>query len=600
MTQQTATTENTDAAHALTVSNVSKHFMRGKRDILALDHVSLSIAPGSVNGLLGPDGAGKTTLMRMAAGLLAPGSGSITVLGLDSVRDAREIQAAIGYMPQRFGLYEDLSVRENMDLYADLQSVPKSERKRQYPRLLDMTGLEPFTSRLAGRLSGGMKQKLGLACSLIKTPQLLLLDEPTVGVDPLSRRELWRIVDDLVREEEITVFVSTAYLDEAERCDEVFVLLDGELLGTGQPHEFVDTASGRVFAVDSGDDLPRHVQSRLFGADGVVDATLQQGRVRVVIAKDADPDALLRGLSHEQATPYFEDGFMVLLEKRREKGAGFLVKEDESVSSAESESRRAFSVDNGNGQIIAVENLERRFGDFYAVKDLNFTVSRGEIFGLLGPNGAGKSTTFRMLCGLLPATGGRLEVAGEDLRTAAAKARRRVGYMAQKFSLYGQLSVRENLRFFSRAYGLRGKRQRQRVQWALQSLDLALEADSSSGELPFGFKQRLSLACALMHEPDILFLDEPTSGVDPLARREFWQRISALADEGVTVIVTTHFMEEAEYCDRMLIMMGGELLALGTPEEIREHAPKAEGEAANIESAFIALVEKHRQEKDKG
>ncbi|MFW5735311.1 MAG: ATP-binding cassette domain-containing protein, partial [Oceanidesulfovibrio sp.] len=424
------------------------------------------------------------------------------------------------------------------------------------------------------------------------TPRLLLLDEPTVGVDPLSRREFWRIVDDLVREEDITVFVSTANLDEAERCDEVFVLLDGELLGTGAPETFVDTAAGRVFLVDPGKNLPRHVQSRFFGANGVVDATPSQGSVRVVTAEDAEAETLFRGLSHRRADPVFEDGFMILLEDRRGK-SGFTEKSGPDAAAGHENAGKTAA---GNGsRIIAVEGLERKFGDFYAVKGLDFTVARGEIFGLLGPNGAGKSTTFRMLCGLLPATGGRLEVAGQDLRTAAAKARRRVGYMAQKFSLYGQLSVRENLEFFSRAYGLHGKRQRQRVQWAMQSLELSSEATSSSGELPFGFKQRLALACALMHEPDILFLDEPTSGVDPLARREFWQRISALADNGVTIIVTTHFMEEAEYCDRMLIMMGGELLALGTPNEIREHATDA---GASIESAFIALVEKRREARE--
>ncbi|WP_235896729.1 ATP-binding cassette domain-containing protein [Oceanidesulfovibrio marinus] len=588
---------NAEPASALSVSGVTKRFMRGKREITALNNISLSLQPGSVNGLLGPDGAGKTTLLRMAAGLMTPAEGSITVLGMDSVKDARAIQAAIGYMPQRFGLYEDLSVQENMDLYADLQSVPKKERKKQYPRLLEMTGLGPFTARLAGRLSGGMKQKLGLACSLIKTPQLLLLDEPTVGVDPLSRRELWRIVDGLVREEEITVLVSTAYLDEAERCDTVFVLLDGELLGQGAPEEFVKTAAGRVFYVDPGDELPRHVQSRLFSKEAVVDATLREGFVHIVTAKDTNPEALCKGLAFRQAEPVFEDGFMILLESRREHAAqGFDINSDGQDDGNGDQQASADKPARTNGEtIIEVDDLERKFGDFYAVRGLDFTVSRGEIFGLLGPNGAGKSTTFRMLCGLLPPTGGHLEVAGEDLRTAAAKARRNVGYMAQKFSLYGQLSVRENLDFFSRAYGLYGKRQRTRVQWALESLELESEASSNSGELPFGYKQRLALACALMHEPDILFLDEPTSGVDPLARREFWQRISALADAGVTIIVTTHFMEEAEYCDRMLIMMSGELLALGTPDEIREHATGGE---SSIESAFIALVEQYRKKQE--
>lgn len=571
---------------ALQARDLQKRFMRGKRVVQALRGVSLELTPGSVNGLLGPDGAGKTTLIRLAAGLLAPDAGTMTVLGLDSVRRARAIQAAIGYMPQRFGLYEDLSVQENLDLYADLQGVTRAQRKKRYPELLEMTNLASFTKRLAGRLSGGMKQKLGLACSLLKTPRLLLLDEPTVGVDPLSRRELWVIVDTLVRQSDITVLMSTAYLDEAERCDKVFILLDGEVLGQGKPEEFVQLAEGRSWLIiPTG--VPRILQSKLFSKKGVVDATLQAGDVRLVTQEQTSPHTLLQGLEAREphaVKPVFEDGFMLLLRQRaqREQSA-------DQLALTMKPNGAAFE------DIIVVRELERRFGSFFAVRGLNFSVRRGEIFGLLGPNGAGKSTTFRMLCGLLPATGGTLRVAGADLRKAAAKARKRVGYMAQKFSLYGQLSVRENLSFFSQAYGLAGAHRKERVQWALEELELAHEADTNAQELPFGIKQRLALACALMHEPEILFLDEPTSGVDPLARRRFWERINSLAEQGVTVVVTTHFMEEAEYCDRMLIMMAGELLALGTPNDIRAHAAKRAGAPATIEEAFIALVEKQRR-----
>ncbi len=570
--------------NSLVVKDLHKIFRTQKRVVEALRGVSLELVPGSVNGLLGPDGAGKTTLIRLAAGVLAPESGSISVLGMDSVRDARDIQAAIGYMPQRFGLYEDLSVQENLDLYADLQGVGRKERGERYAKLMEMTNLAPFTKRLAGRLSGGMKQKLGLACSLLKTPQLLLLDEPTVGVDPLSRRELWSIVDTLVKEQQITVLMSTAYLDEAARCAKVFILLDGELLGQGPPEDFVKRAEGHSWLLDPRT-TPRIVQSRLFQRPEIVDATLQSGKVRLVTKEAQRPDALLDGLDAGTPQPVesqFEDGFMFLLSENK---AG----ESESAALQLSAPRNG----NGKEKVIKVAHLERRFGDFYAVRDLNFTVARGEIFGLLGPNGAGKSTTFRMLCGLLPATGGSLEVAGKNLRRAAARARKSVGYMAQKFSLYGQLSVRENLEFFSKVYGLSGKHRDERLQWALEELDLASQAESTSGQLPFGFKQRLSLACALMHEPEILFLDEPTSGVDPLARRQFWARINSLAEQGVTVVVTTHFMEEAEYCDRMLIMLAGELLALGTPDEIRTHAES--GTEATIEQAFIQLVEARRK-----
>ncbi|WP_319583230.1 ATP-binding cassette domain-containing protein [uncultured Pseudodesulfovibrio sp.] len=566
----------------LEIKDLRKSFARGKGRVEALRGVSLSLELGSVNALLGPDGAGKTTLIRLATGIMAPEEGSVTVLGMDSVKQAQDIQSAIGYMPQRFGLYEDLSVQENLDLYADLQGVGSEERGERYESLMEMTNLAPFTKRLAGRLSGGMKQKLGLACSLLKTPRFLLLDEPTVGVDPLSRRELWSIVDTLVRKEEITVLVSTAYLDEAARCDQVFILQDGELIGKGSPDSFIDEARGRTWRVTP-DDTPRVVQSRLFGKPGIVDATLESGRVRVVTREAELPESLFKeagALDPESVEPVFEDGFMLLLNRDSEAGSTAL--KVDKVQGSE------------DGDAITVSGLERQFGDFYAVKGLEFSVKRGEIFGLLGPNGAGKSTTFRMLCGLLPATGGSLEVGGLNLRKAAAKARKNLGYMAQKFSLYGQLSVLENLNFFSKVYGLHGSHREERVQWALDELDLAGQAETTSGELPFGFRQRLSLACALMHEPDILFLDEPTSGVDPLARRQFWARINSLAEQGVTVVVTTHFMEEAEYCDRMLIMMTGELLAQGTPDEIREYA--GTDEDATIEKAFIALVEKRRAE----
>ena len=569
----------------LEIKDLRKSFARGKGRVEALRGVSLALEHGSVNALLGPDGAGKTTLIRLATGIMAPDEGSVAVLGMDSVRRAQEIQSAIGYMPQRFGLYEDLSVQENLDLYANLQGVGRQERGERYESLMEMTNLAPFTKRLAGRLSGGMKQKLGLACSLLKTPRFLLLDEPTVGVDPLSRRELWSIVDTLVRQDEITVLVSTAYLDEAARCDQVFILQDGELIGQGTPDSFIGEAQGRTWRVTP-DGTPRTVQSRLFGNPGIVDATLESGRVRVVTREKELPKSLFRdvgALDPEPSEPLFEDGFMLLLNR-----------DTEAASPALNVGKVHGSDD---GTAISVAGLERRFGDFYAVKGLDFSVERGEIFGLLGPNGAGKSTTFRMLCGLLPATGGTLEVGGLNLRKAAAKARKNLGYMAQKFSLYGQLSVLENLNFFSKVYGLSGSHREERVQWALDELDLAGQAETTSGELPFGFRQRLSLACALMHEPDILFLDEPTSGVDPLARRQFWARINSLAEQGVTVVVTTHFMEEAEYCDRMLIMMAGELLAQGTPDEIRKFAG-TDGDAT-IEKAFIALVEERRARRKK-
>jgi ABC-2 type transport system permease protein len=615
------------------------------REVRAVDGVSLDLAPGTINGLLGPDGAGKTTLLRLAAGLLLPDAGSLTVLGRDTVAEAQAVQSAIGYMPQRFGLYEDLSVAENLSLYADLHGVSAAQKAERWPALMRMTGLAPFLDRLAGRLSGGMKQKLGLACTLVRSPRLLLLDEPTVGVDPLSRRELWNIVFSLVRGHGITVLVSTAYLDEAEHCDRVAIMHHGRLVGDGAPGDFTGPLAGRTWFVTP-TMRARAAQNLLDAAPGVTDAVLHAGGVRLLTdtpeaARALTDCGLLAGEGQEPGsvghltprTPGFEDGFLALFAALpQEPGTG------EEPAPAVSAPRETF-VDisappepdcpphalaaspvpdaSDAPPVIEVRDLERRFGTFMAVKGASFDVRRGEIFGLLGPNGAGKSTIFRMLCGLLPPTGGSLRVAGVDLRRAPATARRRVGYVAQKFSLYGQLSVIENLRFFASAYGLTGAARESRIAWALRDFDLADAADAQSGELSLGYRQRLAMACALMHEPDILFLDEATSGVDPLARREFWRRITALAESGVTVIVTTHFLDEAEYCDRMAILVGGEVLALGTPAEIRALAPAtdertdqprlgmhmdggqqdAPGYAsgpATIERAFIALAERHR------
>jgi ABC-2 type transport system ATP-binding protein len=570
--------------------DVRKTFRRETGEVVrALDGVSLEAGRGTLTALVGPDGAGKTTLLRLAAGLMSPDSGELKVLGIDVAADPQQVQERIAYMPQRFGLYEDLSVRENLDLYADMHGVSADERRERYPRLLAMTALGPFTGRLAGRLSGGMKQKLGLACTLVRAPELLLLDEPTVGVDPLSRRELWEIILPLVAEQGLTVVLGTSYLDEAERCGHAVVLHAGRVLVEGRPADVSGLAAGRTFLAEPPPgQTARGLQARLLDDPGVVDAVPQGGRVRLVRAAS---DCGLRiadcGLKEARDTPSalrmvpveprFEDGFMVLL--RRTAAAPPRVADSQSaIRNPQSAMQPA----------VEVRDLVRRFGAFTAVDHVGFEVRRGEMFGLLGPNGAGKTTTFRMLCGLLPATAGTLRVAGVDLGRARAEARARIGYVAQKFSLYGQLSVAENLAFFASAYGLRGRRKRDRIAWALSSFGLAPLAGLASGQLPGGYRQRLAMAAALLHEPEILFLDEPTSGADPLARREFWRRITALAEGGVTAIVTTHFMEEAEYCDRVVILDAGRVLAQGTPAEVRGRAP-------TMEDAFIDIVEAARE-----
>jgi ABC-2 type transport system ATP-binding protein len=568
------------------VREVSKSFTpAGSQPVVALARVSMEMRPGVVTGLVGPDGAGKTTLMRILAGLIVPDSGSATVLGMDATRQSLTVQASIGYMPQRFGLYEDLSVRENLDLYADLQGVPEERRPDRYQELMHMTGLGPFTSRLARRLSGGMKQKLGLACTLIRPPRLLLLDEPTVGVDPVSRRELWAIVARLVQEEKTTVLLSTAYLDEAERCGEVVILHKGQVLGSGPPAGFSGQVKDRAFAVRALGMKKRRIQEILAAAPGVIDAVIQGDHVRLVSASTVPPD--IRGLlpdaekaSIQAVPPRFEDAFVAMLrEYRAEEGTKGL-----------SAGAPASPKTDGGEAVIEVSDVKRRFGDFYAVKGITFDVKRGEVFGLIGANGAGKSTTFRMLCGLLPASSGTLLVDGMNLRHAAAAARARIGYMSQRFSLYGNLSVRQNLDFFSSAYGMTGRRRAERISSVLEQFRLSGFSGTRSLDLSLGHKQRLAMACALMHEPDILFLDEPTSGVDPLARREFWHQINDLAARGITVLVTTHFMEESEYCDRLAILSAGKILALGTPEDIKAGAATAENPAPSMEDAFIGLI----------
>lgn len=590
----------------VSVENVSKSFrLKTGQSLVALDAVSFNVRPGSITALVGPDGAGKTTLLRIVAGLLAPTSGTLLFNGRELGKKSNaDVQARIGYMPQKFGLYEDLTVQENLDLYADLKGVGRVEREERYHALLAMSAMEPFRQRLAGKLSGGMKQKLGLICTLIAPPELLLLDEPTVGVDPLSRRELWDIVEGLTRSSTMSVIVSTSYLDEAEKCDDVVLLFEGKTLARGVPESIRKQTDGMGYlARPAAAESPRSLQARLLGAPGIIDAVPQGGAVRFVHgpltdAEDHELSSLLHGASVQSVPASLEDSFMQLLRmhvKKPEPAAG------KPVSTTLSPLSSASPAHQGD-PIIQTRHVSRLFGDFIAVNDVSFSVYKGEVFGLLGPNGAGKTTTFRMLCGLLPASNGSLHVAGVDVREAREEARRHLGYVAQKFSLYGPLSVRENLEFFAGAYGLTGARKTRRIAEVMEEFHLEQQLHRPAESLPGGYKQRLAMAVGLLHEPEILFLDEPTSGADPLARRDFWKRISRLADQGVTIVVTTHFMEEAEYCDRILIQDSGIMLALGTPAEIRAHArPKSDVDPARaeptMEDAFIEIVARARAAK---
>ena len=570
--------------------NLHKSFFSksSKKTTDALTNINIEIPRGKLTALIGPDGAGKTTFIRLVCGLMFPSDGKLTVLGMETKDNPQEIQNKISYMPQRFGLYEDLSIQENLNLYADLHGVSQEDRKKRFSELLKMTGLEPFTERQAGKLSGGMKQKLGLACTLVRSPELLLLDEPTVGVDPLSRKELWEILQKLVKDEKITILVSTAYMDEAELCQKVIVMHKSQVLAVGTPKELCLKAENRCFIVQPPAEMPsRILQTKLLDyKESIIDAVPEGGEVRF-IARSEDAVNSIKNITNDlhiqKVNAGLEDGFMLLLHEYEDNHREY-TEEILPVKFPDT-----FEI---SDQIdIEVNNLVRKFGDFTAVANTSFQVHKGEIFGLLGPNGAGKTTTFRMLCGLLPATSGFLSVAGVNLRKARTQARKNIGYVAQKFSLYSTLTVDENLKFFGGVYGLKKEKLRKRMEDVKEQFDLrGLEA-KPSGELPGGFKQRLSMAVALLHEPKILFLDEPTSGIDPLARRSFWRQITALAAGGTTIIITTHFMEEAEYCDRIMIQDQGKMLILGTPQEVREKAGK---DIKTMNQAFIEIIGESR------
>jgi ABC-2 type transport system ATP-binding protein len=563
----------------LTIENMTKHFKGASHP--ALKAIDAKVHPGRITGLVGPDGAGKTTLLRIMAGLLVPTRGAVTFEALDTVRDAEALHTALGYMPQRFGLYEDLAVIENLRLYADLQNI--EDPAPVFDRLLAFTGLAPFQKRLARQLSGGMKQKLGLACALLKKPRLLLLDEPSVGVDPISRRELWRMVRDML-DVDTTIIWSTAYLDEAEQCDEVLLLNEGRLLFGGPPRELTSRMAGRVFQLRGVPEARRRrVLAKALGRSTVRDGVVQGGALRLVLTEAAappDPEEISgeTGVQMVAVPPRFEDAFIDML------GGG---PGGDSPLARETKARPA-----GDGPMVEARGLTKRFGAFTAVEDNRFAIRRGEIFGLLGPNGAGKSTTFKMMCGLLKPSAGEGFVAGLHLGRAASQARARLGYMAQKFSLYGDLTVAQNLRFFSGVYGLRGPGRRAAVASMVKVFDLQPFLATAAAALPLGFKQRLALACAVVHQPDVLFLDEPTSGVDPITRREFWNHINGLVDKGVTVLVTTHFMDEAEYCDRIGLIYRGRKIAEGTPDRLKADARSAEQPDPTLEDAFIALIER--------
>ena len=554
----------------------------GKR--VALDGVTATIASGRLIGVVGPNEAGKTTLLRLLAGLLAPDAGTVTVAGHDVLRGRQAVQAAVGYVPRHLGLHDDLTVAENLALHADLRDVTGAVRRERIGGLLRAAGLDGAADRRARTLSRGMERKLALACALVGAPPLLLLDEPSFGLDPVSCRALFAMARAAAAQGAAVVW-STAYLDDAERCDEVLLLHEGRLLAQGAPANVAARLAGRMRAIDARV-VPggRHaIAERLRNTPGVVDVQVQGGLVRFVTdtpEREVGSEATAGAGTPHAVPPQFEEAVVTLL------------REQDSTKQVPPPASSPIRSPPASGPALDVRQLGVRRGGLDVMDGVDFTVARGEIFGLIGPNGAGKTTILRMLCGLLRPTRGEVAVAGLDPWTERSAACARFGYVSRKFSLYDDLTVIENLRFFAAACKVGRRRRAERVRQLIADFDLEPHARSRAADLPSRLKQRLALAVALIHEPEILLLDEPTLNVDPLARRELLRRIGALAAGGVAVVVASQRMEDAECCDRLLLLHGGRAIATGTPNELKAAAAALAGAAAmpSLEDAFVALV----------
>lgn len=554
------------------LEGVSKRFKgvrRGAPATDALRHVTLSLAPGRKLGLVGPDAGGKTTLMRIMAGLCRADAGQVELLGGTVDRLDR---SEVGYMAQGGALYAELTVRQNLELYARLRGLEPSQRPERMAQLYALTGLTAFQDRAAGKLSGGMRQKLAMACAVVAAPRLMLLDEPSVGVDPVSRQEIWQLAMDLCGPDSSLVW-TTNILEDAARCDEIILLHEGAIRYHGAPEDLALGAAGRCFARALPQGQRRQALQDVLQHPAIVTGRIEGGELHVLTRAKQTPEGA--GWRPVAARP--DEGFAAMLDDGMQLCASAL---------AEAFPLRSYQREQ---PAIAAVGLTKRYGDFVAAQDISFVVRPGEIFGLLGPNGAGKSTTFRMLCGLLSPSAGRGTVAGRDLSVAGSEARQALGYMPQKFSLYGDLTVAANLRFVAGSYGLRGGARRSAFDRIVAALGLEPFLSSPAGLLPLGVKQRLALGAAVLHAPPVLFLDEPTSGVDPLVRREFWHHINAIAARGTAVLVTTHFMDEAENCDRVLVINRSQAIAQGSPDELRRAMPGRV--APSLEAAFFDLID---------
>ncbi|MFH0800948.1 MAG: ATP-binding cassette domain-containing protein [bacterium] len=553
----------------LSIKNISRNF----RKVEAVRNVSLEVKPGEIFGLIGPDGAGKSTLIYLATGLLSAKSGTVQLLGLDPQKDPESVKSYLGILPQGLGLSlaAELSVEENINYFAEINGVEPARRETMKEQLLRATDLARFKDRPAKNLSGGMKQKLGLCCTLIHSPEMVFLDEPTTGVDPISRRDIWTLINQIVQQEKITIFLTTSYMDEAERCHRMGLMHQGEILAMGDIAELTSSLGGKLLEIQV-DDQQKALPA--LKATGVFSAVYPMGhRINAIARTGLDGEAAVRQAAGndgfrlvqvEEGRPALEDVFLEMVMKGSGTSDQEALEEFFKTGAPRPSSKKA------DGPMIEVNHLSKTFGKFTAVDKVTFDVRRGEIFGFLGPNGAGKTTTIKMLCGLFPPTSGTGRIAGFDLMKEQMNIKKSIGYMSQKFSLYRDLTVGENIELYAGIYGVPPEDLRRRKELLLRIADLSGRENAITDSLPMGIKQRLALGCTIIHQPEVIFLDEPTSGVDPVARRIFWDIIFFLSRKvGVTVLVTTHYMDEAEHCDRLSLMHMGKLIALGSPEELK-------------------------------
>ncbi len=571
---------------------LTKTYGRGKASVEAVRSVDLQVQRGQIFGLVGPDGAGKTTTIQMLCGLLTPSAGDAAVAGIDVVADSDALGGVIGYMSEGFTLYGSLSVEENLDFFADLYKVPPELAAERKERLLHFARLDAARHRRAEHLSGGMKKKLALSCALIYHPQVLFLDEPTTGVDPVSRQDFWKILFEFLAEG-ITIFVSTPYMDEAERCNRVALMHQGRIIAEEGPSELKNALKGVAVemiarpqrqALARLREMPAVSQVQVFGdrlhlllreaSEGIhgVEAALAQAEVSLTEVRETQPS--------------LEDVFIAAV--------GDDLRSPRLAVQSPDRTREGESDLAGEVAVRAVE-LIRTFKsfsavDYVAVDRLSFEVQKGEIFGFLGPNGSGKTTTIRMLTGLLPPTAGEASVAGFDVVRQRAAMKPHIGYMSQKFSLYDDLTIGENIHFFGDVYDLPAGRLAERKQWVLEMAGLTGREHLLTRDLAGGWKQRLALGCAILHEPEILFLDEPTSGVDPVSRREFWDLISDLCAQGKTIFITTHYMDEAEHCHVLGLLYQGRLIAIGSPAQLRADMKMGALVEVPVRNPLAALV----------